>query len=375
MSGQAFAQIAFFFVVLLLLVRPLGGFMARVYTGGKTRLDPLLVPLERLLYRLTGVNPEVEMPWQQYALAMLAFNAFGFFFLYLLLRVQNILPLNPQSFSAVKPDTAFNIAASFITNTNWQNYGGETTLGYMVQMLGLTVQNFVSAGMGMAVLAALARGIVRRKTETIGNFWVDLIRSTLYILLPLSFLWTIALVSQGVIQNFDGYRPVTALETGQQSLPMGPAASQIAIKQLGTNGGGFFNVNSAHPFENPTPVANFLEMLAILLIPAALCYTFGRMVDDPRQGWALLASMLLIFVPCVLLVTCFEHGGNPRLAAAGVDQSSSGNRRAETWKARNSLRHRRTPQSGRRQPRPPATAGSTRCTTRSRRWAGWCRCG
>jgi K+-transporting ATPase ATPase A chain len=323
MNGMALLQIGFFLTVLLLLVRPLGAYMARVYAAGKTPLDRVLGPFERAMYRLSGVDPAVEMSWKQYALALLAFNAFGFLFLYLVLRLQDLLPLNPQGIGPVRPDTAFNIAVSFVTNTNWQNYGGETTLSYLVQMAGLTVQNFVSAAMGMAVLAALARAIVRRNTATIGNFWVDLVRSTVYILLPLSVLWTMMLVSQGVIQNFARYQPVASLESGEQLLPMGPAASQIAIKQLGTNGGGFFNVNSAHPYENPTPLSNFMEMLAILLIPAAVCYAFGCMVNDPRQGWALLAAMLLVYVPCVLLVTGIEYGGNPALDGMQVDQGVS----------------------------------------------------
>jgi K+-transporting ATPase ATPase A chain len=330
MNGMAFVQIAFFLVVLLVLVRPLGAHMAGVYAGRRNPMTAVLAPVERAIYRFSGVDPEAEMSWKQYAVALLAFNAIGFVFLYLILRLQHLLPLNPQGFGALEADTAFNIAVSFATNTNWQNYGGETALGYLVQMAGLTVQNFVSAAAGMAVLAALARGIARRNAETIGNFWADLVRTTLYILLPLATLWTFLLVSQGVIQNFDPYQRVGTLEPGEQLLPMGPAASQVAIKQLGTNGGGFFNVNSAHPYENPTPLSNFLEMLAILLIPAAICDTFGRMVGDPRQGWALLAAMLLVFVPGVLLVAATEYGGNPVLEARGVDpaasvQSSGGN--------------------------------------------------
>jgi K+-transporting ATPase ATPase A chain len=323
MSGMALAQIAFFLTALLLLVKPLGSYMARVYSGGGGPLDTVLGPIERVFYRLSGVDPAAEMSWKQYALALLAFNACGFLVLYLALRLQYLLPLNPQGFGPVGADTAFNIAVSFATNTNWQNYGGEATLSYLVQMVGLTVQNFVSAAMGMAVLAALARGIVRKNAETIGNFWVDLVRTTLYVLLPLAALWTVILVSQGVVQNLARYQTATALESAEQLLPMGPAASQIAIKQLGTNGGGFFNVNSAHPYENPTPISNFFEMLAILLIPAAVCYTFGRMVNDLRQGWALLLAMLLVFVPCLLLVAGIEAGGNPALNGSKVDQSSS----------------------------------------------------
>ncbi len=323
MNGMALLQIAFFLSVLLLLVKPLGSYMAGVYAGRRGVLSLLLGPAERACYRLAGVDAAAEMSWPQYARALLAFNAFGLLFLYLLLRLQRWMPLNPQGFGAVNADSAFNIAVSFITNTNWQNYSGETTLGYLVQMLGLSVQNFVSAATGMAVLAALARGLIRKNAATIGNFWVDLVRTTLYILLPLASLLAIALVSQGVVQSLGEYQTATALEAGTQRLPLGPAASQIAIKQLGTNGGGFFNVNSAHPYENPTPLSNLLEMLAILLIPAALCYTFGRLVNDLRQGWALLAAMLLVYVPCVLLVTGLESGGNPALARMGIDTAVS----------------------------------------------------
>lgn len=331
-------QIAIYLIVLLSLVAPLGSYMARVYSGERIWLDRLLGPVERLLYRLAGVDPRQEMNWKHYALAMLLFNGLGFLALYVLLRLQNLFPLNPAALGPVGPDTALNIAISFATNTNWQNYGGETTLGYLVQMLGLTTQNFVSAATGMAVLVALIRGFTRtlapneNEIQGIGNFWVDLTRSTLYILLPLSLVLALLLVSQGVVQTLQPYqtvplRQVTPDADGhpitEQVLAVGPAASQIAIKQLGTNGGGFFNVNSAHPFENPTPVSNFLEMLALLLIPAALCYTFGRLVGDTRQGWALLIAMNLFFVPLLALSTGLEYGGNPNLLPLGVDQTAS----------------------------------------------------
>jgi K+-transporting ATPase ATPase A chain len=258
---------------------------------------------------------------------MLLFNAFGMLAVYALQRLQGWLPLNPQNFGAVPADLAFNTAASFATNTNWQAYSGETTLSYLTQMLGLTVQNFVSAATGMAILVALIRGFRGRLATTLGNFWVDLTRSTLYILLPLSLLLALLLVSQGVVQNFNPYQRVPLLQAkapaAEQVLPMGPAASQVAIKQLGTNGGGFFNTNSAHPFENPTPLTNFLEMLAILLLPAALCYTFGTMVGDPRQGWALLAAMTIILVPLLFLGVWAEESGNPKVAALGVDIQAS----------------------------------------------------
>ncbi len=321
-----------YLVVLLLLVKPLGGFMARVYSGQRTFLHPVLAPVERFFYRAAAVNPDAEMTWKAYALTMLVFNLLGFLAVYLLQRLQGILPLNPQGLAAVAPDSSFNTAVSFASNTNWQGYGGETTMSYLTQMLALTVQNFVSAATGMAVLIALARGIARHTAQTIGNFWVDLTRSTLYILLPLSLTLALLLVSQGVVQTFRPYQTANLLQptmdaNGQkiteQVLAVGPAASQIAIKQLGTNGGGFFNTNSAHPFENPTPLSNFLELLAILLIPAALCYTFGKMVGDTRQGWALLAAMTLLFVGLIVIAAWAEQSGNPALTALGVDQAPS----------------------------------------------------
>jgi K+-transporting ATPase ATPase A chain len=324
----SWAQIGLYFGVLFALVKPLGGYMARVYEGGKTGLEPVLGRMERLLYRFCGVHPE-EMGWKTYALAMLAFNGVGLLAVYLLQRFQGVLPLNPANLGAVSPDSAFNTAVSFATNTNWQGYGGESTMSYLTQALGLCVQNFVSAASGMAVLAALVRGFARSRAETIGNFWVDLVRSALYVLLPLSLLLSIVLVSQGMLQNFSAYKTVELLQTthdaaGQpiteQVLAMGPVASQVAIKQLGTNGGGFFNVNSAHPFENPTPLSNFFELLAILLIPAALCYTFGKMVKDTRQGWVLLAAMTAIFLCTLFPCASSEQGGNPGLASIGVDQ-------------------------------------------------------
>jgi K+-transporting ATPase ATPase A chain len=332
MTANGILQIIIYLVVLLLLVRPLGAYMARVYEGEHIFLDQILGPVERLIYRLAGVDPEEEMNWKTYALAMLLFNALGILILYGIQRLQGILPLNPQGLGAVSPDLAFNSAVSFGSNTNWQNYGGETTLSYLTQMSGMTVQNFVSAAMGMAVLIALIRGITRQTAHTIGNFWVDLTRTTLYILLPLSIILSLALVSQGVVQSFSPYEsavlqaPVADAQGNlitEQILPLGPAASQIAIKQLGTNGGGFFNTNSSHPFENPTPLSDFLEMLSILLIPAALCYTFGKMVGDPRQGWALLAAMMVIFVAFLGVSVWAEYGGNPAISALGADQSAT----------------------------------------------------
>ena len=272
------------------------------------------------------------MDWKTYAVAMLLFNIAGLILLYLIQRLQGILPLNPQGLAAVPPDLAFNSAISFATNTDWQSYGGETTMSYFTQMLGLTVQNFLSAATGMAILIALVRSFIRYSANTIGNFWVDMTRSVLYILLPLSLILAVALVSQGVVQTFNPPQTAPLLQavqdagaqsSGQQVIAVGPAASQIAIKQLGTNGGGFFNVNSAHPFENPTPLSNFLEMLAILLLPAALCYTFGKMVSDTRQGWALLTVMTIIFAAMLTLAVWSEQNGNPVLTSMGVDQSIS----------------------------------------------------
>lgn len=332
MTFQAAAQLIVFLAVLVALVKPLGWYMAQVYEGKPCGLDRLLGPLERLTYRLAGVRRDREMTWKQYAVAMLAFNLLGFLAVYGLQRFQQALPLNPQSLAAVPPDLTTNTAVSFATNTNWQSYGGETTLSYLTQMLGLTVQNFLSAATGMAVLVALVRGFARRSGSTLGNFWQDMVRSTLYVLLPLSTVLAVLLVSQGVVQTFKPYQTASLLQptkdadgkpVGEQTIAVGPAASQVAIKQLGTNGGGFFNVNSAHPLENPTPLSNFLELLAILLIPAALCYTFGKMVDDKRQGWAILAAMVVIFVP--LLVLCYgaEQRGNPAFGALGVDQQTA----------------------------------------------------
>ncbi len=352
MTANGYLQLGLYLIVLLALAKPLGAYMARVYEGRPFGLDRLLGPLERWIYRLSGVHAEEEMRWQTYAWAMMLFNLAGLLVVYTLQRVQGLLPLNPQSLGPVSPDSAFNTAVSFATNTNWQGYGGETTMSYLTQMLGLTVQNFLSAATGMAILVAFIRGLARRSAQTIGNFWVDLTRSTLYILLPLSLVLALVLVSQGVVQTFGPYAKASVLqptsydepvtdadgkpvldEKGQpktkkvtlteQVIALGPAASQIAIKQLGTNGGGFFNVNSSHPFENPTPVSNFLELLAILLISAALCYTFGVMVKDTRQGWAVLAAMTILFAGLLAVCVVAEQGGNPLLARLGIDQQGS----------------------------------------------------
>ncbi len=340
-------QLALYVIIVLALVKPLGWYMARVYSGRPCGLDCVLGPIERFFYRLSSIHPAHEMGWKSYLLAMLVFNLFGLVLVYGLQRLQLLLPFNPQNFPAIAPDLAFNTASSFVTNTNWQAYGGENTMSYATQAIALTVQNFLSAATGMSLLVALIRGIARHETSQLGNFWVDTIRGTLYILLPLSLLLAIALTSQGVIQNINFYQKINLLQpmiyqqplldhAGQaildthglpqtiakqsstQILPMGPTASQVAIKQLGTNGGGFFNTNSAHPFENPNPLTNFLEMLAIVLIPAALCYTFGIMVKDKRQGWSLLFAMFLIFVPLMSVTVVLEQKGNPAITSMGV---------------------------------------------------------
>jgi K+-transporting ATPase ATPase A chain len=387
MTANGIFQVIFYLVVALALVKPLGNYMAQVYMGNLSHAGAI-ASFENWIYRCCGIRSEQEMTWQQYAVGMLLLNFAGILLVYAIQRLQIFLPLNPQHFSAVPPDLAFNTAISFVTNTNWQNYGGESTLSYLTQMAALTVQNFLSAASGMAVLIALIRGLQRHETKQLGNFWVDMTRGVLYIFLPLSVLLALLLASQGVIQNLHTYQTITPLQTisyqqstiqnnnsassanssvntqitssapvatsntntqtnsttpttssntntqtntttqtatpfaSTQTIPMGPAASQIAIKQLGTNGGGFFNVNSAHPFENPTPISNFLEMLAIPLIPMALCYTFGVMVCDTKQGWAVLFAMMLIFLPLAGITITAEQMGNPVLTKMGVNQTA-----------------------------------------------------
>jgi K+-transporting ATPase ATPase A chain len=352
MTAAAAGLIALFLLLLLASVKPLGLYMARVFEGQPLWLTRAGGAVERRIYGLCGIDPRSEMDWKQYALALLLFNALGTLAVYALQRAQGWLPLNPQKFPAVSADSAFNTAVSFVTNTNWQGYSGESAMSYLTQMAGLAVQNFLSAASGIVVAIALIRGLARHSQATIGNLWVDLTRCVLYILLPLALLLAVALVSQGVIQTFSPYRDVTTLEpltwqqprtdaagnpikdaagnpvqetvtSRTQTLPMGPVASQEAIKELGTNGGGFFNANSAHPYENPTALTDLLEMLAIVLIPAALTYTFGRMVGDTRQGWTVLAAMALLFVALLSLAEYSEQHGNPLLARLGVDQSVS----------------------------------------------------
>jgi len=323
MTPNGWLQIAVYFTVLILLVKPLGIYMGRVYQGERTFLSPILSPVERLIYRLAGIVPEEEMSWVTYAAVMLLFNLVGILFLYLLQQIQGILPLNPQHLGAIAPDLALNTAVSFVTNTNWQNYGGETTLSSLTQMLGMTVQNFLSAATGMAILVAFIRGFTRHNTRMLGNFWVDLTRSVLYILLPLSILLAMVFVSQGVVQTFSPNVTVNNNQSGSQTIALGPVASQLAIKHLGTNGGGFFNANAAHPFENPNPLTDFLLVLAQTAIPAALTYTFGKMVGDTKQGWALLAVMIVFLAVFTGLAYASESSGNSRLAVLGVDQTAS----------------------------------------------------
>jgi K+-transporting ATPase ATPase A chain len=314
-------QILIYFAIIVACTPLLGGYMARVFAGERTLLSPVLIPLERAIYSACGVDPAKQQHWTHYTLAMLATNAVGWVILYAILRLQHLLPWNPEGMSPMAPDLAFNTAVSFVTNTNWQAYGGETTLSYFSQMAGLTVQNFVSAATGTAVAIAVIRGFAGRTARTIGNFYADLVRSVLYVLLPLSILGALVLVWQGAPQNFEPYVAATTIEGEAQVLAQGPAASQIAIKQLGTNGGGFFNVNSAHPYENPTPLSNLLEMVYILLIPAAFCYTFGKMVRDRRQGRAILAAMAALYVAGLAAVYAAERVGNPLLAEAPIDAS------------------------------------------------------
>ncbi len=324
MTTQAIALLIVFLTTVLVLVRPLGAYIAAVMEGGDHPLLRAGRPVERAIYRVCGVDPQAPMGWKSYALALLAFNAAGAALLYALQRTQAWLPLNPQHFANLRPATALNTAISFVTNTDWQSYSGETAMSDLTQMAGLAVQNFLSAATGLVVAIALIRGFARRESNAIGNCWADLTRAILYLLLPLSLILALALASTGVIQNLHPDVTVRTLEGAhEQVLPMGPVASQEAIKELGTNGGGFFNANSAHPYENPTPLSNFLEMVAIALIPAALTSTFGRLVGDTRQGWAVLATMLILFVALATLAMSSEQHGNPRLTALGVDAAPS----------------------------------------------------
>ena len=323
MTNPGLLQIVLYVLVLFLITRPLGVHLWRVFSGERTFLTPLLGPLERGIYRVTAVRPEVEQGWVGYGFAMLLFSLVGALLTYLIERTQNLLPLNPQGFDAVAPDLAFNTAVSFTTNTNWQFYSGESTMSYLTQMAGLAVHNWVSAAVGIAIAVALTRGLARRSGRSIGNFWVDLVRCTLYVLLPICFVYSLFLVWQGVPQNLNEYATATTLEGATQTIAQGPVASQEAIKMLGTNGGGFFNANSAHPFENPTPLSNFVQILSIFALGSALTYMFGKFVGDTRQGWALWAVMLVLFLAGVAVVLPVEQNGNPLLSRLGVDQTFS----------------------------------------------------
>ena len=321
MTFNGWAQIALYVAVLLALTRPVGFYLDRVMSGQRTLLSPVLAPLERGFYRLAGVDPAEEQSWWVYCRAMLVFHIVGFIFLYLLLRLQNFLPFNPQDMAAVPADLAGNTAISFLTNTNWQAYGGESTMSYFTQMAGLAVQNFLSAAAGIALAMAMIRGFARAGAKGLGNFWADVVRVTLYVLLPACIVLALFFVWQGVPQNFGAYVDAATLEGGKQTIAQGPVASQLAIKMLGTNGGGFFNANSAHPYENPTALSNFVQMLSIFVLGAALTNVFGRAVGDQRQGWALLAAMGALFVAGVVIAYWAEAAGNPALAALGVDGS------------------------------------------------------
>lgn len=325
MTTSGILQIALFFGLVLVFTKPLGAYMARVFEGQRTFLHPALRWLEVLTYRAAGVREDVEQRWTRYTASLLSFSVFGFALVYLLQRLQGFLPFNPQHFGAgnVSPDLAFNTAASFLTNTNWQSYAGESTLSYFVQMAALTVQNFVSAAAGIAIAIAVVRGFARHETRTLGNFWVDVTRATVYVLLPISIIGALFLCSQGVIQNLKPSTSITTVEGAKQTIAQGPVASQEAIKELGTNGGGFFNTNSAHPFENPTPLTNLFEMFLLLVIPAALTYTFGRMVGDTRQGWAIFAAFMVMALAGVLVCYGFEQSGNPILARMGLQTAAT----------------------------------------------------
>jgi K+-transporting ATPase ATPase A chain len=324
MTASYVVTVLGFVAVIALFAKPLGSYMAAVYEGRPTFMHPVIRPLERGIYRAAGIDEDREESWRKYLSALLAFNLAGFLVLYALLRLQGHLPLNPESLPGMKPSLAFNTAVSFMTNTNWQSYGGETTASYLSQMLGLTFQNFVSAAVGMAVLVALVRGLARQSATTIGNFWVDITRSTLYVLLPLSLLFAVFFVSQGVVQTFDSYETVTTLEGEEQIIAVGPAASQVAIKQLGTNGGGFFNVNSAHPLENPNAWTNWVWLFAILLVPAAMVYMYGRMAGSTRHGWVLFGVMSLLFIAGALITGDAEQQGTGALEDRGVTVEEGG---------------------------------------------------
>ncbi len=323
MTLNGWLQILFFLVAVFVVTPPLGGFMARVFAGQRTFLDPVMRPIERLIYRLTGVDERRGMRWTEYAVALLLFSVVSLVVLYAMQRLQSLLPWNPQGFGGVAPDLAFNTAVSFTTNTNWQAYSGESTMSYFTQMAGLAYHNFVSAAVGISVAIAFIRGISQKETDTIGNFWVDLVRASLWVLLPIAIVGSLFLVSQGVVQNLKAYDTVQTVEGGKQVIAQGPAASQEIIKQFGTNGGGFFNANSSHPYENPTPLTNFLAMFGIFAISSGLTYTLGTMTGSRRHGWAVWAAMAVLFLGGVTVAYWAEAAGNPMLAAAGADQTTT----------------------------------------------------
>jgi potassium-transporting ATPase potassium-binding subunit len=371
MTAIGWLQIIIFFTAIVLVTKPLGVYIFRVFEGDAQPLPRVLGPVERFLYRLSGVDPKREQTWKEYAFALLVFSALGVLVTYLILRAQHVLPLNPQHLGAVEPALAFNTAVSFVTNTNWQAYSGESTMSYLTQMAGLAWHNFTSAATGVGVALALARGFTRRPgpdgSKTLGNFWVDLVRGIVYVFLPLSIFFGLVLVWLGCIQTFSPYLDVTTLEGGKQTLALGPVASQEAIKQLGTNGGGFFNANAAHPFENPTPFANFLSLFMIFAIPSALTYTYGRMARDQRHGWAVWGAMAILFAAGVAVCYPAEAHGNPALAGLGVDQSAGNmeGKEARFGVAASALSSRsRTSSSARSCSAAPARA-STGCSSTS----------
>ena len=323
MTSNGLFQIGLYVAVLLLLVKPLGAYMARVFQGERTFLHPVLRPLENLIYRICGIEEAAEQSWKRYAGGVLVFSAVSLLLTYLLMRVQQWLPWNPQGLGNVAPDLGWNTAASFTTNTNWQNYTPESTMSYLTEMIALATHNFFSAAVGIAVAIAFVRGFARHSSKTLGNFWVDFTRSIVYVLLPISIVAALLLCSQGAIQNLHPYTKAATLEGAVQTIPQGPAASQEAIKMLGTNGGGFTNANSAHPYENPTPFSNFIQILLIFVIPGGLTYTFGKMVKDTRQGWALLGAMTVLFLAGVFVVYPAEQAGNPVLAKLGLETQAT----------------------------------------------------
>ena len=323
MSARDCLQLFLFIAILIALTKPLGVYMERVFDGSRTFLSPLLAPLERLIYKVIGVHPEEDQPWTQYAIAMLVFSAVSLVFTYAILRLQHYLPLNPAGQGVIPPHLAWNTAMSFTTNTNWQSYGGESTLSYLSQMVALALHNFLSAAVGIAVAIALIRGLARKESKGIGNFWADMIRSNLYVLLPICVVYAVFLISQGMIQNFSSYTDVMTLEGAKQIIAQGPVASQVAIKMLGTNGGGFFNANAAHPFENPTALSNFIQMLSIFLIPSGLVYLLGKKVKNLKHGWSVWAAMGILFITGALICVHYEYKGNPVYTQLGCSSSSN----------------------------------------------------